>query len=346
MYMEQQYTFLDFFAGSGLVTEGVKPYFKTIWANDVSEKKAAIYYANHEKDNFILKDIKEIKGIDVPSGVVSWASFPCQDLGLVWQWIRIIDEMEKKPPIVVAENVTGLVSANNGEYYKKIHKALIERDYRVGCIILDASLWLPQSRKRVFVIGVKKQVDLYALYTNKPTWLHNENIKNIANSVEDWVWWDMPRPPTRKIHLDDIVDFNIQCEDNGVAKKNLSLIPPTHMTKLRLALRKGAKSAVGYRRIRKGKQVMEIRADGTAGCLRTGNGGSSRQFLIILKEDKFQIRLVTVREAARLMGAPDVYEIPGSYNEGYHAMGDAVALPVTQYLTNNLLLPLARRIDD
>lgn len=41
------------------------------------------------------------------------------------------------------------------------------------------------------------------------------------------------------------------------------------------------------------------------------------------------------------MGAPDTYQIPFSYNETYKAMGDAVALPVVRYLSNNLLKSLA-----
>jgi len=41
------------------------------------------------------------------------------------------------------------------------------------------------------------------------------------------------------------------------------------------------------------------------------------------------------------MGAPDSFAIPGGYNEGYKAMGDAVAVPVAEYLGQRLLLALA-----
>ena len=51
-----------------------------------------------------------------------------------------------------------------------------------------------------------------------------------------------------------------------------------------------------------------------------------------------------VREAARLMGAPDSYKIPGSYNDGYTAMGDAVAMPVARYLAQHLLAPLGKAL--
>jgi DNA (cytosine-5)-methyltransferase 1 len=54
-----------------------------------------------------------------------------------------------------------------------------------------------------------------------------------------------------------------------------------------------------------------------------------------------KIRFMTARETARLMGAPESYKLPGTYLDGYMAMGDAVALPVVKYLAQHLLYPLA-----
>jgi hypothetical protein len=42
------------------------------------------------------------------------------------------------------------------------------------------------------------------------------------------------------------------------------------------------------------------------------------------------------------MGAPDTFKLPGSYNEAYMAMGDAVAVPVVRWLSEHLLAPLAK----
>jgi DNA (cytosine-5)-methyltransferase 1 len=97
----------------------------------------------------------------------------------------------------------------------------------------------------------------------------------------------------------------------------------------------------GYKRIRNGKQVLELRFDKIAGCLRTPEGGSSRQLLVICRNGCFETRLLTVREAARLMGARESYRIVGNYNDGYKAMGDAVAVPAVRFLARHLLAPLA-----
>jgi DNA (cytosine-5)-methyltransferase 1 len=81
-----------------------------------------------------------------------------------------------------------------------------------------------------------------------------------------------------------------------------------------------------------------------AGCLRTPEGGSSRQLLILARDGALATRLLTVEETARLMGAPTRYKIPGSYNDGYKAMGDAVSVPAVRYLARHLLFPLAQRL--
>ena len=91
---------------------------------------------------------------------------------------------------------------------------------------------------------------------------------------------------------------------------------------------------------------MELRFDGVAGCLRTPQGGSSRLFLVIKENDSVKTCLLTVREAAALMGAHKTYKIPGTYNDGYRAMGDAVAVPVSRYLAETLLSPLAKLIKE
>ena len=51
-------------------------------------------------------------------------------------------------------------------------------------------------------------------------------------------------------------------------------------------------------------------------------------------------RLLSPREAARLMGLPDTYILPKKYNEAYHLAGDGVVVPVVRFLADSLLEPL------
>ncbi|KLU57921.1 cytosine methyltransferase [Paenibacillus sp. VT-400] len=347
------FTFLEFFAGSGLVTYALKNFFKAVWANDIDKKKSIVYKENNGSRNFNLDDVKNINGGNLPRVELSWASFPCQDLslaglsagingkrsGVVWEWLRVLDEMQHLPPILVAENVEGLMSSGGGNHYRVLHEALRSRGYKVGAIMLDAALWIPQSRPRIFVIAIKKGINIPSkLISESPTWLHTKSIIKVGNDLHDWIWWNMPVPPTRKKDLADIIEWDAPCDPEDTINKTISLINPRHFDKF---ISENILVAPGYKRTRNGKQVLELRFDGIAGCLRTPEGGSSRQYLVLKHEGKIKTRLLTVRETARLMGAPESYKFPGSYNDGYRAMGDAVAVPVARYLAKHLLANLA-----
>lgn len=352
-----EHSYLEFFAGSGLVAQGLKASFKPIWANDIDGKKGAVYTANHTKKHFHLGSISDVEGEKLPAASLAWASFPCQDLslaglaggingkrsGLVWEWLRIIDEMgDDAPPLLVAENVLGLVSSAGGAHYRKLHAALVERGYQVGAMLLDAVRFVPQSRPRIFVVAVRNDIAIpQELVSRTPTWLHPESVRKAANGLDGWVWWYLPEPPARKQHLPDVIEFDAEYANIESDERNIALISPKHADLLKAIPKKQLVVAPGYKRTRNGKQVLELRFDNIAGCLRTPSGGSSRQLLVIRKNGKLQSRLLTVRETARLMGAPDTYKIPGSYNDGYKAMGDAVAVPVAKWLATKLLLPLA-----
>lgn len=347
---------LDFFAGSGLAAEALRPFFSLVWANDICEKKAATYRANHPARALKVSSISDVHGADLPDAELSWASFPCQDLslagdmkgidsprsGLVWEWLRVMDEMEQPPRIVVAENVVGLVSASRGKHYVALHEALSARGFRVGAVVLDAVRWIPQSRPRVFVIGVVSPSLPDHLVSEGPTWCHSSALKQVSRCVEDFVWWTLPEPRATRVGLADLIDYGAAAHSRENSQRNLQLIPPHHRTRMESIVNSRPAVFPGYKRTREGRQVLELRFDNVAGCLRTPEGGSSRQYVVIYKDGRFSTRLLTVQEAARLMGVRASYRILGSYNDGYKAMGDGVAVPAVRHLARHLLRPLAR----
>jgi DNA (cytosine-5)-methyltransferase 1 len=339
----------EFFAGSGLVAYGLKGMFSPIWSNDISDKKAAVYYSNFESNHFVLDDIGNINGAVLPAAHLSWASFPCQDLslagtlggidasrsGLIWEWLRILNEIPIRPSVLLIENVAGLLSSKQGANYIKLHNALRELGYRSGAILIDAVHFVPQSRPRVFVIAVKKDIPIpFELMDTKPNWLHNKAAATLGNALYDWIWWKADKPPTRRDNLADVVDLTLPYDKDDV----LRLIPPRHKERL-----DGMDNviATGYRRTRNGKQCLELRFDGVAGCLRTPEGGSSKQFLIVKRNGVTHARVLSPRETARLMGAPDSFVLPEKNNDGYKAMGDAVAMPVATFIGESFLTKLS-----
>jgi DNA (cytosine-5)-methyltransferase 1 len=361
---------LDFFAGSGLVRLGLEPEFRTVWANDNCAKKRAVYVANNPGDEFHLGSIEDIRGMNLPPVDLAWASFPCQDLslagdlngmkigtrsGLFWEWTRVIEEMHecgKGPAILVAENVVGFVVADGGTHFRKAHQALRELGYRVGAVVIDAQEFVPQSRPRAFVIAVSEDIPLNGLCQKLPAEpFHTTGLVRTSFIVNDpeWVWWSLPTPSGKTPSFADLCERDAPCDPALATREICAMLSPLNRRKLRAATEaRGFFAGTAYKRTRpddKGRKVqrLEIRFDGVAGCLRTPNGGSSRQTVILVDQGKVRSRLMTVRECARLMGAPDTYKLPGSYNDGYRAMGDAVAVPVTRWLTRHLLAPLAAR---
>jgi DNA (cytosine-5)-methyltransferase 1 len=125
---------------------------------------------------------------------------------------------------------------------------------------------------------------------------------------------------------------------------------PVHLAKVAAAKKTGTK-VVGtiYKRTRPNelgvrRQRAEVRFDEIAGCLRTPGGGSSRQTIIVIHGNKVRTRLLSPREAARLMGLSDEYILPNNYNDAYRLMGDGVVVPVVRHLSSYLLEPLLQDV--
>src|SRR5258708_2114273 len=96
--------------------------------------------------------------------------------------------------------------------------------------------------------------------------------------------------------------------------------------------------ATAFRRMRNKRSTAELRFDGIAGCLRTPRGGSARQILFKAGRGKYFVRLLTPRECGRLMGAGD-YRILGSSTQALFGFGDAVCVPVIEWIADNYLNP-------
>lgn len=359
---------MDFFSGSGLVTEGLKPWFRVVWANDVCPKKCWVYSANFGQGHVVETSIARLHGPDVPAAHLAWGSFPCQDLSLAgnmnglssgdrsalyWQWVRVLKEMgaERRPPVLCAENVVGFLVADGGAQFAEAYLALRKLGYRAGALVIDAFHFVPQSRPRSFLVAVKSgmaaELDLPAGSGPDPAY-HTKAVLTAHDAAGDpeWIWWRLPPLPSRCGTLADIVERDAPVDSPEATRRLLSMLSPLNRRKLDAALlSRTPLVGTGYRRIRsesgRKRQRLEIRFDGVAGCLRTPRGGSSRQTLIVVDGGEVKTRLLTVRETARLMGVRDSFKLPGSYNDGYRAMGDAVAVPVTRWLAKCLLVKLA-----
>lgn len=358
--------FYDFFAGVGMVDLALAPRWRCVWANDFDPKKAAIYTANHGNGHFLLGDVADVTGSNLPAPVdMAWASFPCQDLSLAgwrrgmmggrsgtfWEFYRVMGELHRsgqRPSIIVLENVVGLLQ---GQDFVSLCNALASLDLQFGALVMDAAKFLPQSRPRVFVVAVDRALDVskFTVQALDKAWatpaLMDAHDRLPAQLQSHWRWWNVPVPNARIERIESIIENEPQgvgWHSEADTARLIGMMSATNRAKLDAALQSNRRE-VGflYRRTRNGLQRAEIRFDGVAGCLRTPTGGSSRQTLMIVEDGKVRSRLLSPREAARLMGISDSFELPDSYNEAYHAMGDGVAVPVVRWLGENLLAPMA-----
>jgi DNA (cytosine-5)-methyltransferase 1 len=216
-------------------------------------------------------------------------------------------------------------------------------------------LFVPQSRPRLFIIGVREGLRLPEnLAGNSPTlpW-HTRTLTTAYEKLPPgaknrWIWWRLPLPPARRTSLADILEESTEearWYSPAETRNLLDMMSSLNRAKLE-RVRFENRRIVGalYRRTRKdnfGRKVQraEIRFD-ISGCLRTPAGGSSRQVVLVVKGQITKARLISSRETARLMGLPDTYKLPGNYNEAYHITGDGVVVPVVRHLANCLLEPI------
>ena len=160
-----------------------------------------------------------------------------------------------------------------------------------------------------------------------------------------WRWWSLPQNDKPLLTLEGLIETNpqsMQWHSEQETRQLLEMMAPLHRRKV-LAAQASPSPRVGtiYTRTRDGVQRAEVRFDGIAGCLRTPGGGSSRQTIMVVHGSSIKSRLISSREAARLMGLPEDYKLPDKYNESYHLLGDGVVVPVVKHLSQYLLLPIA-----
>jgi DNA (cytosine-5)-methyltransferase 1 len=258
----------------------------------------------------------------------------------------------ERPPIVVIENVAGLLY---GDSFAGMCEALAGLEMQFGALVIDAKRFVPQSRPRVFVVCVDSRVDCSRLAVDNPiaTWTPPalkaayDRLNGGLRSL--WRWWDLPVPAAKRPSLSKIIErkpTEVQWHSEDETTYLLSLMSDKNRAKVDEKAYTG-KRHVGflYRRMREGHQRAEVRFDGVSGCLRTPRGGSSRQTVVVVDKGLIRTRLLSSREAARLMGTEDTFLLPDRYNDAYKAMGDGVVVPVVRWLSEQLLVPIAEHVE-
>ncbi|MDE2747111.1 MAG: DNA cytosine methyltransferase [Chloroflexota bacterium] len=321
----------EFFAGMGLIRAGLEPLgIETVFANDIDPIKANLYQDNWGCGELHVGDICDLSGLDIPDVELATASFPCTDLSLaglrrglagddsslVIEFLRILEEMgQRAPSTVMIENVPGFLTSNNGADWCTVVSGLQALEYRTDHIIVDAAAFVPQSRPRVFLFGYR---DAFCL-PEPPALQTRLRLSSVAENGGDW--WSASRL--------------------GSFLTSMSEIQSERVT----AYQRRTHSAFfgAFRRTRKGRAVWEVRADELAGTLRTTRGGSARQAILRAGNGGLAARWMNLIEYARLQGASHLRYGSVTPQQAMSALGDAVCVPVIDWLGKHCLNPLLTR---
>lgn len=361
-------TVAEFFAGIGLMRMGLEQAgWHTVYANDIDPAKYVMYQGHFAdpKPVFEIGDVHKLPASAVPTVTLATASFPCNDLSLAgareglkgkessayWGFVRVLRDMGgRRPAIVLLENVMGFLTSHQGKDFRDALSALADMGYSVDAFMLDAAWFVPQSRRRLFVVGVQRgsvggdywaacraPADIAATPTRPPDLVAamraTDNLPWAVRQLPDIV----ARPGALADIVEDLPEGAPEWWSEARCEYLLAQMSHRHREMVEV-LRAGTdlRYATVFRRVRNNKSMAEVRYDGVAGCLRTPRGGSGRQILVRAGRGTVRARLLTPTECARLMGAPD-YRITVARNQALFGFGDAVCVPAIRWIGENYL---------
>jgi DNA (cytosine-5)-methyltransferase 1 len=340
-------TLYEFFSGGGMERIGLGPKFHCVFANDISPIKGAAYAAKFGRDHLRICDVAHLTVADLPAGRadLAWMGAPCvghseagnrqgfdeKQSGAFWPAWSLIEKLaaQGRAPLAVGfENVTGILQ--RGGALEAVHQVFDRAGYQHATKTIDAAHFVPQSRERVFVIGVHR--DLGA----DPAPLFAEAMRAL---------------PKRNIDLVDLLDLEAKgCVwefTPAEVERHLAMMSAEQKARLDAARATGRPVAGPFaRRMRGAKsgervQRFEMRLDGLANAIRVADGGgSSKQFVLIAQGAQTRMRAIQPREAARLMGLPDSYILPVKPVDALSLCGDGVVVPVVRWLAAHVLEPI------
>ena len=174
-----------------------------VYANDIDDNACKIF-----NENFNIKpenrDIRKINSSELPDFDILTGGFPCQSFSIIaqnpkrlgvkddrgklfFEMCRIL--RDKQPKCFIAENVKGLLTANQKSAFPLIMEEFKNSGYDVKYMVLNsANYGVPQKRERVIIVGFRKDLNINFTFPNHV--ITNEDLfeplkKVIDNNVDE-----------------------------------------------------------------------------------------------------------------------------------------------------------------
>jgi len=326
------------------------------------DKNAQAILRRHFPKAELFDDVRKVgiathgrKSIDVICG-----GFPCQDLsvagkraglagersGLWFEFARIIDELE--PSWVVIENVPGLLSSDKGRDFAIIIQWLAQRGYGVVWRVLDAQYFgVPQRRRRVFLVASFRNGSAAEVLFERESGTGNTKPSGEAGEVFAFYAGQGAKAgsiaygnqsPTLKAAssgTNQVPTITPPLRASGGVTSSLTmnknnsdldfLIPIVEQnnfvsTPSMISLRANPAQPVIAQPLRAGRQYSDM-GDGQTNVFPTHNG----------------VRRLTPTECERLQGFPDGWTDGQSDSARYRQLGNAVAVPVVEWIARRIV---------
>jgi DNA (cytosine-5)-methyltransferase 1 len=330
----------------------------TVGACEIDDHARSIFRKHFPKVP-IWEDATRIKPAELPDFDILSAGFPCQSFSIAGQRRGFDDTRgslffeiariakEKKPPYLLLENVKGLLSHDKGQTFRTILATLDEMGYDAEWQVLNSRYFVPQNRERIFIIGYlrgtsrRKILPLGSL-SKKTNAKPLKQIGNIDTKGHNSLWG--------RVYDPEGIAPNIIANGGGMgAKTGLYAVTKDH-NKLRetqnesLAIdanyfkgpdNHGQRTLIAWSKSRRDWGTESRIKIGEANTLTTGEGGKAQSSQTFVHQDQ-RIRRLTPVECERLQGFPDGYTAGISDTQRYKCLGNAVTVPVIEYLISKL----------
>lgn len=318
-----KYKFIDLFAGIGGFRKGFEDAgFECVFTSEINEKCQEVYSTNFGEKPF--GDITQIEPKEIPNFDILLAGFPCQPFSisgkkmgfedtrgtLFFDICQIIDE--KKPSVVVLENVKHLIHHDKKRTFTTILKALTNLGYNVTHKILNAKdFGLPQNRERIFIIATKNHYFDFSKLKKKKKVILRDFLDKEGDfefiEKSEYTLIDMPRKQDSGLLFVGYRNKNIW--KKGV-RENTEHLSRVH---------------------RQPNRIYSI--DGTHPTI-PSQETAGRFFIYIPELDA--VRKLTINECYKIMGFEANFIKHSNLGEQYKQIGNSVAIPVIRAIAESI----------
>ncbi len=313
-----KFTFIDLFAGLGgfrIALEKIGG--KCVFSSEINEHATLIY--KHNFGELPNGDITKISAKYLPDFDILCAGFPCQAFSIAGKKLGFEDTRgtlffeicriakEKKPKVILLENVKNLTLHDKGNTFKTIISSLEDLGYHVSYKILNAKdFGVPQNRERIIIVATKdKKINFNNLKTSKIT----PKIEDILDS-------------NNQDYLEEST-YTILEQKHIKQNQQSGLIFAGFMNK---TMRNKVDPSKFYfsRNHRQPNRIY--RFDGTHPTLSSQE--SAGRYYVLMPNNK--VRKLTINECYQLMGFPKTFKLIGSKNNLFQRVGNSVCVPMIE----------------